>query len=135
MNIYFIIIKRTWEVCFLSTLPTFSIESKFITFVSYEMLIPALATPVMAVARSSPAVTAAENTNSNRVPAVTGIFRPVVIPLLVAPIATIPVRGGANVTLAPAIGENTLSGVVDSYNCAVIDTVEPTNVNANVVLK
>ena len=96
---------------------------------------PALANPITEVAMSIPPATSAENTINNRVPAATGIFRFVSIPLLIVPIDTRPLRDGDNVTLAPAIGENTLSGVVDWYNCAVIDTVDPISVNPRVVLK
>jgi hypothetical protein len=52
---------------------------------------PALAKPVIVAAISMPAVTAAENTNSKRVPAVTGMDKPVVNPELVWPIAIMPV--------------------------------------------
>ncbi len=67
----------------------------------------------MTVAMSVPAETAAENTIISRVSAATGIDRPVVMPLLVVPMATTPVRAGANVTAAPGIGVKVLSGVVD----------------------
>ena len=99
------------------------------------MVTPPLAKPVTTVARSIPPVTRAENTNINRVSAVTGMDRPVVMPLLVVPIATIPVRGGAKVTTAPATGVKILSGVVDSYSWAVIVTSVPTKDNASKVLK
>ncbi|MDF2567912.1 MAG: mucin 17-like protein, partial [Oscillospiraceae bacterium] len=77
----------------------------------------------------------AVNTIKSRVSAVTGIASPVVSPLLIVPIATTPVSGGANVTIAPGIGANVLSGVVELYSCAVRVTVVPTRANATVVLK
>lgn len=50
---------------------------------------------------------------SSLVCGVTGIFSPVVIPLLIVPIARIPANDGASVTTAPGIGEKTLFGVAD----------------------
>jgi hypothetical protein len=50
---------------------------------------------------SIPAVTAAENTISRRVSAVTGIARPVTIPFAVSLIPTIPVNVGARATAGP----------------------------------
>ena len=97
---------------------------------NYRIERPALAKPVIAVAMSIPAVTDAENTSMRRVPAVTGIERPVVIPLLVVPMATNPVSAGANVTSAPATGENVLLNAGAENNCAVTVTVEPTRVAA-----
>ena len=79
----------------------------------YTMFKPALAKPETVVAISSPAVTSAEKTIRIRSPVATGIDRPVVTPLEVVPIATIPVRAGASVTMAPGIGVKTSSGVVD----------------------
>ena len=76
-----------------------------------------------------------ENTINRRVPAVTGMDNPVLMPLLVVPIPNIPVKAGANVTVAPTTGEKVLSGTVELYNCAVIVTVEPTRASAAVVLK
>ena len=73
-----------------------------------------------------PPVTVAVKTSSRRVPAVTGIDSPVVIPLEIVPIATAPVRGGASTTEAPAIGAKTLFGVGELYIWAVIVTVLPT---------
>ncbi len=57
------------------------------------------------------------------------------IPLLIAPIATTPVIDGVNATSVPAIGEKILSGVVELYNCALTVIVVPTRTNAAVVLK
>jgi hypothetical protein len=89
---------------------------------------------VTVLTRESP-VAVAENTNNRRVCAVTGIANPVVIPLLTAPRETTPVSAGANVTMVPGIAVKVLSGVVDSYNSAVIVIVEPTRANATVLLK
>jgi hypothetical protein len=89
---------------------------------------------VTVLTRESPAAVA-ENTNSRRVCGVTGIAKPVVMPLLIVPRARTPVRAGANVTTAPGTAVKVLSGVVDSNNCAVIVIVEPTRANATVVLK
>lgn len=80
----------------------------------------------MTVAISIPAVTAAENTSNKRVPAVTGMASPLVIPELVLPRLMIPVRGGARVTAAPGIGVKVLSGAVDRYSWAVSVTSDPT---------
>ena len=65
------------------------------------------------VARSMPPVTAEENTIIKRVPAVTGIARPVIIPLKSVPTDTNPVREGARVTVVPATGAKLSSGVVE----------------------
>ena len=54
-----------------------------------------------------------ENTSKSRVPAVTGMERPLVSPLDRLPMEITPVRAGASVTIAPAIGEKILFGVVD----------------------
>ena len=64
---------------------------------------PALAYPTITVATSKPAITFAENTINNLVPEVTGIFKPLVVPLDIVPRASIPVIEGANVTSAPGI--------------------------------
>lgn len=74
---------------------------------------PPLALPVIVVAMSMPAVTLAENTSSSLVPAVTGMDKPDVMPLLVAPMATMPVNGGASVTEAPGTAVKILFGVVE----------------------
>ncbi|MNI91193.1 hypothetical protein D3C73_1488180 [compost metagenome] len=74
---------------------------------------PPLALPVIVDAISMPAVTSAENTSSSLVPAVTGMDKPSVIPLLVVPIATRPVSGGASVTEAPGTAVKILFGVVE----------------------
>lgn len=63
------------------------------------------------------------------------MLNPVVIPELVVPADTIPVRDGANVTVAPGTGTKMLSGVADAYNCAVIVIISPIGANAAVVLK
>ena len=88
----------------------------------------------MEVPRSIPEVTTTENTSSKRVPAATAIASPVVMPELVVPTPTTPVRTGARVTTAPGIAVNVLSGVVDSYSSAVIVTVDPTRARAALVL-
>jgi hypothetical protein len=80
-------------------------------------------------------VTAAENTISKRVPAVTGIAKPVVNPEVIVPMAMMPVSGGAKVTMAPGTGVKISLGVVDWYNCAVIVTVEPIRVSAAEILR
>ena len=61
-------------------------------------------------------VTVAENTSNRRVPAATDTFRPVAVPLLTAPIAIAPVRGGDRVTRAPGTSVKLLSGAVDWNN-------------------
>jgi hypothetical protein len=76
-----------------------------------------------------------EKTINKRVSGVTGIDSPVVRPLETLPIAIIPVNAGANVTTAPGIGVNKLSGVGELYNCAVTVTVDPVRANAAVLLK
>lgn len=63
------------------------------------------------------------------------MLRPVVNPLEIVPIATMPVRGGAKVTTAPGTAVKVLFGAVEAYNWAVIVTVEPTSACAAVVLK
>ena len=70
----------------------------------------------MVAAISRPAVTSAENNKSNLVPAVTGMFSPVVIPLLILPIEITPVREGDSVTTAPGTATKVLLGVVDWNN-------------------
>ena len=77
---------------------------------------PALAKPVTVVARSMPAVTSAANTRRSRVPAATGMLKPVVRPLEMVPIPTRPVSVGDRVTVAPGMGVNTLFGAVDAYS-------------------
>lgn len=101
----------------------------------YRMATPALTKPVIVVATSMPAVTSAANTISSRVLAATGIFSPVVRPLEMEPMPTMPVRVGERVTMAPGMGKNTLSGALEAYNCAVSVTVVPTRESATVVLK
>jgi len=76
-----------------------------------------------------------EYTIINLVCDVTGIDKPVVRPFETVPIETMPVKGGANVTIAPGIGVKVLSGVVDEYNCAVIVAVVPIKAKAVVELK
>ena len=70
----------------------------------------------MVAATSKPAVTSAENNKSNLVPAVTGMFSPVVTPLMILPIEIAPVREGDSVTTAPGTSTKVLLGVVDSNN-------------------
>lgn len=96
---------------------------------------PALANPVTVVAIFKPDVTRAENANSKRVCGVTAIDRPVVIPELIVPMLSNPVKDGDNVTDAPGIGVKVSFGVVERYSCAVIVTVEPMRVKAAAVLK
>lgn len=92
---------------------------------------PAPAKPLMIVAIGMPAVTSAENTMSNRVPAVTGIARPVVMPLAVVPTVITPATGGASVTVAPATGvKMSLGGGGLLYSCAVMVTVVPMRLTA-----
>ncbi|MEI6100337.1 MAG: hypothetical protein WCP73_00740 [Eubacteriales bacterium] len=76
-----------------------------------------------------------ENTISILEPAMTGIERPEVIPLLVFPAPTAPVSAGVIVTIAPGKAEKILLHIDDSYNCAVIEIVVPVNVNEPEVLK
>ncbi len=61
-------------------------------------------------------MTPAENIKSNLVPAVTGMFSPVVTPLLILPIETNPEREGDSVTTAPGTATKMLLGVVDWNN-------------------
>ncbi len=56
---------------------------------------------------------AAENTNIRRVWAVTGILSPVSAPFNNVPIDITPVSDGVKLISVPAIGVNTLFGVVD----------------------
>ena len=74
---------------------------------------PALAKPVIVVAMSMPSVTSAENTSSRRVVAETGMFKPVIKPLLMVPMLTAPVRSGNRLTEAPTMGVKILLGAVD----------------------
>lgn len=83
---------------------------------------------------SIPAVTSAVKTISNRVCAVTGMLKPVVMPLLIVPILINPVKGGDKVTVAPGIGAKILSGTLEEYNCAVIVTELPIKARLKVVL-
>jgi hypothetical protein len=82
-----------------------------------------------------PAVTSAANTISSRVPAATGIFRPVVMLLEMEPMPIRPVSVGERMTTAPGMGKKTLFGAEDAYNCAVSVTVVPIRERATVVLK
>src|SRR5689334_5544055 len=63
-----------------------------------------------------------ENTIKMRVPIVTGIASPVVVPLLIVPSVTRDVSGGASVTAAPGMAVKMLlvGGALNS--CAVIVT-------------
>jgi hypothetical protein len=81
---------------------------------NYRMAAPALAKPVIVVATSMPAVTSAANTISSRVPAAMGILNPVVMPLEMDPMPTIPVSVGDSTTIAPGMGKNILSGAADA---------------------
>lgn len=96
--------------------------------------IPALEYPATVLISDEP-VAVAENTNSRRVFAVTGIDNPVKRPLLTAPTNTAPVSVGTSVTAVPAIGEKILSGVVELYNCAVMVMMDPVSAKSVVVLK
>ena len=58
---------------------------------------PPLAAPVKVAAKGSPAVIAAENTSNKRCPAVTGIDKPLVMPLLLKPRPIKPDRVGDRV--------------------------------------
>ena len=51
-----------------------------------------------------------------RVPAASGMFRPVARPELIVPSASVPVSDGVNVTSEPGIAPNELFGVVEAYN-------------------
>lgn len=72
---------------------------------------PPLATPVT------------ENTSNKRCPAVTGVVKPVVMPLLLKPTLILPDRVGDRLTVAPLIGLNVLLFCGAEYNCAVIVAV------------
>ena len=76
------------------------------------MLNPALAYPATVLSKDNP-LAVAENTSINRVWAVTGMFSPVSAPFNKVPIDTTPVSEGVRLISVPAIGENTLLGVVD----------------------
>lgn len=73
---------------------------------------PALAYPTTELISVNP-LADAESTSISLVRAVTGILSPVREPFSSVPIATIPVREGVRLINVPAIGENTLFGVVD----------------------
>lgn len=98
------------------------------------MLRPALAYPVTVLSRVNP-LAVAENTSISRVWAVTGILSPVSAPFNNVPTDTMPESDGVRFIRVPAIGENTLLGVVDWYICAFTVTLEPTKDSATVVLK
>ena len=76
------------------------------------MLKPALAYPVTVLSKVIP-LAVDENTNISRVWAVTGILSPVSEPFNSVPIDITPDNDGVKFTSVPAIGENTLFGVVD----------------------
>ncbi len=76
------------------------------------MLNPALAYPATVLSSDNP-LAVAENTNSNRVCAVTGILSPVNAPFNNVPIDMTPVSDGVRLISVPAMGENTLLGVAD----------------------
>ena len=65
---------------------------------------------------------------------VTGMLRPVVVPLVIVPIASTPVNAGARVTMAPGTGVKVSSGLDDSYSWALSVTVVPTSDIALAVL-
>lgn len=96
---------------------------------------PALMWPAITVARSIPAVMFAENTSSSLVPAETGMERPVVIPEVPEPIARMPVRDGASVTVPPGTRVNMLVPAEAWYNWPVIVTVDASRFRAMVLLK
>ena len=100
----------------------------------YNIESPALAYPTIELVRFDP-VAVAENTRSNLVCEVTGIERLDIIPLLILPIGTCPVRLGINVTVVPGTKVNMLFGTLDEYNCAFILIVVLINDRATVVLK
>lgn len=77
----------------------------------------------------------AENTSINRVWDVTGMLSPVSEPFNNVPTDITPESDGVRLISVPAIGENTLFGVVDWYICAFTVTVEPIKESAIVVLK
>ena len=79
------------------------------------IVIPPLEYPETVFIKVRPAAVA-EVTMTHRVWALTGIDRPVTIPLLMEPNEIIPVSGGVNVTAVPGTGENVLSGVAEQYN-------------------
>ena len=79
----------------------------------------------MLVATPRPETTDAEKISNNLVSAVTGMERPVVIPLTFSPIAITPVSAGASCTAAPGIAVNWLLEDEALYSCAVILTVVP----------
>lgn len=95
---------------------------------------PTLTYPSTVLIRVIPAAVI-EITINKRVLLVTGIDNPVRMPFETVPNERIPVSGEAKVTAVPAIGENVLSSVGDEYNWAVTVTVDPTKLNATVVLK
>lgn len=76
------------------------------------MLKPALAYPVTVLTRVKP-LAVAENTSISRVWAVTGILRPVRAPFNNVPTDMSPESDGVRLINVPAMGENTLFGVVD----------------------
>lgn len=76
------------------------------------MLNPALAYPTMVFTSDIP-LAVAENTSISRVCDVTGMLRPVSEPFNIVPMATVPESDGVRLINVPAMGENTLSGVVD----------------------
>ena len=76
------------------------------------ILKPALAYPTIVLIKDTP-LAVAENTSINLVWAVTGMFRPVREPFNTVPRATVPDNVGVRLINVPAIGENTLFGVVD----------------------
>ena len=94
---------------------------------------PALATPVIVFTSESPEAVA-ENTINKRSPGFNATEIAEDKPLLMLPIASAPVRGGARFSTA-VVGLKTLLPAGARYTCAVIVTVDPISVSAIVFLK
>src|SRR5690625_3662405 len=92
---------------------------------------PALAYPVNTEAIVKP-VDSSPKASNRRVPAVTGTLS-AVVPLSKSPRLMIPENG--KLTTAPGICVNVLSGVVDSYSCAVTDKEPSVRLAPTVTLK
>lgn len=76
------------------------------------MLKPALAYPATVLSRDNP-LAVAENTSISLVCDITGMFSPVSEPFNNVPMEITPESDGVRFISVPAIGENTLFGVVD----------------------
>src|SRR5947209_6867507 len=96
---------------------------------------PALAYPITLETIFAPAVTWDVNTINNLSSLEIAMANPVVVPWDIVPTATTPVRVGAKVTIAPAIGEKTLLVEAALYNCAFTVMVVPTKLTVAVLLK